>query len=213
METPCDKYSREHSRIFSPVQEAALDWIERATNIRTNYSHMLSGKIQGAFLKMLVELTGASRILEVGTFTGYSAACLAFGLGDGGVVDTLELNDELEEMTREGWDRAGVSDRICLHIGDAMELIPSLGVYDIAFIDANKREYAAYFEAVLPHVKSGGMILVDDTLWDGKVYDAEPGHDAQTVELLNFNDFVARDPRVETVMLPLRDGLSLMRKK
>lgn len=212
MESPSDKYSREHSRTFSPRQEEALDWIERATNIRTNYPHMLSGKIQGAFLKMLVELTGASRVLEIGTFTGYSAACLASGLPSGGRVDTLEINDELEDLAREGWERAGVADRISLHIGNALEMIPGLGEYDIAFIDANKREYDDYFEAVLPHVRKGGLILADDTLWEGKVCrEPQPG-DSQTRSLAAFNDKIASDARVESVLLPLRHGISLIRK-
>lgn len=212
MESPSDKYAREHSRTFSARQQEALDWIERATNIRTNYPHMLSGKIQGAFLKMLVELAGASRVLEIGTFTGYSAACLASALPEGGRVDTLEINDELEDLAREGWDRAGVSDRITLHIGNALEIIPNLGEYDTAFIDANKREYAAYFEAVLPHVRQGGFILVDDTLWDGKVYEENPSCDAQTRSLIAFNDALASDSRVETVLLPIRHGLTIARK-
>lgn len=212
MESPSDKYARVHSRIFSARQEEALDWIERATNIRTNYPHMLSGKIQGALLKMLVSLSGATRVLEIGTFTGYSAACMAFGLPDGGRVDTLEINDELEDLAREGWQRAGVGDRIGLHIGNALEIVPGLGEYDAAFIDANKREYDAYFEAVLPHVRAGGLILFDDTLWDGKVYEETPPGDAQTQSLIAFNEKLSADSRVETLLLPIRHGLTVARK-
>lgn len=210
METPLNRYLREHSSV--PCE--TLDWVERQTNIHTNYPHMLSGSVQGEFLKMLVELTGAARVLEIGAFTGYSTICLALGLPEGGHIDTLEINDELEDLMREGWDRAGVSDRITLHIGDARETLGGLaGPYDLAFIDANKREYREYYELVLPLVRQGGLIVADDVLWDGKVYESSPSHDSQTQELINFNNFAVADSRVETVMLPLRDGISLIRKK
>ena len=210
METPLNKYLREHSTI--PCE--ALEWLEKQTNIHTNYPHMLSGSVQGEFLKMLVEITGASRVLEIGAFTGYSTICLALGLPEGGHIDTLEINDELEDLMREGWSRAGVSELITLHIGDARKTLEGLsGPYDLAFVDANKREYRQYYEQLLPLVREGGLIVADDVLWDGKVYDFSPSCDSQTQELINFNNFVAADPRVETVMLPLRDGLSLIRKR
>ena len=210
METPLNKYLREHSSVPSDT----LEWIEKQTNIRTNYPHMLSGSVQGEFLKMLVELTGASRILEIGAFTGYSTCCLALGLPEYGHIETLEINDELEDLMREGWEKAGVSSRIKLHLGDALEILENLtGPYDLAFIDANKREYSKYYEQVLPLVRSGGLIVADDVLWDGKVYETSPSGDSQTQELIKFNNFVAADSRVETVMLPLRDGISLIRKK
>lgn len=198
----------------STVPTEALEWLEKQTNIHTNYPHMLSGSVQGQFLKMLVEITGASRVLEIGAFTGYSTICLALGLKEGGHVDTLEINDELEDLMREGWRRAGVEDRITLHIGDALETMSGLtGPYDLVFIDANKREYRKYYETVLPIVRTGGLIVADDVFWDGKVYDSATSCDSQTQELIFFNNFVASDSRVEVVMLPLRDGISLIRKK
>lgn len=198
----------------STVPTEALEWLEKQTNIHTNYPHMLSGSVQGQFLKMLVEITGARRVLEIGAFTGYSTICLALGLKEGGHVDTLEINDELEDLMREGWRRAGVEDRITLHIGDALETMSGLtGPYDLVFIDANKREYSRYYETVLPIVRSGGLIVADDVLWDGKVYDSATSCDSQTQELIFFNNFVVSDSRVEVVMLPLRDGISLIRKK
>lgn len=213
MESALDRYIREHS---TPIPEA-LQWLEKQTNIRTNYPRMLSGAVQGRLLKMLVQLSGAVNVLEIGAFTGYSSTCMALGLPEGGKVVTLEINDELEPLMREAWSRAGVQDKVELRLGDALESLEALegegAQFDMAFIDANKRQYRNYYEKVIGMVRPGALIVADDTLWDGKVYDTEPGHDAQTVELLNFNDFVARDPRVETVMLPLRDGLSLMRKK
>lgn len=210
MESALNRYIRRHSTLPSE----ALLWIEKQTNIRTNYPRMLSGPIQGELLKMLVEISGAERVLEIGSFTGYSSACMALGLPEGGHIDALELNDELEELMREGWERAGVSDLITLHLGDAVQTLGSLdGGYDFAFIDANKRQYLEYYELVLPLMRSGGLIVADDVLWDGKVYADIPSGDAQTRALLEFNDRVASDPRVEVVMLPLRDGLSLIRKR
>lgn len=210
MESALNRYIRRHSTLPSE----ALLWIEKQTNIRTNYPRMLSGPVQGELLKMLVEISGAERVLEIGSFTGYSSACMALGLPEGGHIDALELNDELEDLMREGWERAGVSDLITLHLGDAVQTLGSLdGWYDFAFIDANKRQYLEYYELVLPLMRSGGLIVADDVLWDGKVYADIPSGDAQTRALLEFNDRVASDPRVEVVMLPLRDGLSLIRKR
>lgn len=211
MESPQNKYIAAHS---SAARDEALEWIERQTHIRTNYPRMLSGSVQGGLLKMIVELTDARRILEIGSFTGYSACCMALGLPEDGHIDALEINDELEDLMREGWERAGVSSRICLHIGDARETLKKLeGPYDMVFIDANKREYTDYYEAVLPLVRKGGLIVADDVLWDGKVYSEPLPQDAQTRALLEFNDMVASDPRVEAVVLPLRDGITLIRKK
>ena len=210
MESALNRYIRRHSTLPSE----ALLWIEKQTNIRTNYPRMLSGPVQGELLKMLLVISGAERVLEIGSFTGYSSACMALGLPEGGHIDALELNDELEELMREGWERAGVSDLITLHLGDAVQTLGSLdGGYDFAFIDANKRQYLEYYELVLPLMRSGGLIVADDVLWDGKVYADIPSGDAQTRALLEFNDRVASDPRVEVVMLPLRDGLSLIRKR
>ena len=210
MESALNRYIRRHSTLPSE----ALLWIEKQTHIRTNYPRMLSGPVQGELLKMLLVISGAERVLEIGSFTGYSSACMALGLPEGGHIDALELNDELEELMREGWERAGVSDLITLHLGDAVQTLGSLdGGYDFAFIDANKRQYLEYYELVLPLMRSGGLIVADDVLWDGKVYADIPSGDAQTRALLEFNDRVASDPRVEVVMLPLRDGLSLIRKR
>ena len=209
MESELEKYIREHST--APGE--ALEWIQKQTNIRTNYPQMLSGGVQGRFLTMMVELTGAKDILEIGTFTGYSAVCLANGLHGNGHVHTLEINDELEDLTREGWRRAGVEDLITLHIGDACRTLESFpGPFDLVYIDANKREYCRYFDFIIDKVRPGGLILVDDVLLGGKVYEAEPSSDKQTQGLLAFNDKIAKDPRVEVAILPIRDGLSVIRK-
>ena len=195
METELEKYIREHST----AQGEALEWIEKQTNIRTNYPQMLSGAVQGRFLTIMVELTGARDLLEIGTFTGYSAVCLANGLHGKGHVHTLEINDELEDLTREGWRKAGVEDLITLHIGDARDILETLpGPFDLIYIDK---------------LRPGALLLVDDVLLGGKVYEPDPSCDKQTQGLLAFNDKIAKDPRVEVAILPIRDGLSVIRKK
>lgn len=212
MESASEKYIREHST----PQSEALEWIEKQTNIHTNYPRMLSGRVQGRFLTMLTELCGARQVLEIGCFTGYSALCFAYGVGEGGHVDTLEINDELEELTRRGWQRSGMEDRITLHIGDALDTLKTLSgqgrLYDLVYIDANKREYLDYYEAVMPLLRQGGLILADDTMLGGKVCQDSVPTDKQTQGLVRFNEAVASDSRVECVMLPIRDGLTLVRK-
>ena len=205
-----DRYIREHSS----GQTEALAWIERQTNIRTNHARMLSGAVQGRFLTMLTEMIRPVRVLEIGTFTGYSAVCIAYGLPEDGHLDTLEINDELEDLILEGFDRAGVSDKISLLIGDAKKTLERLksGQYDMVYIDANKREYPEYYDLVFDMVRPGGYILADNVLWDGKVWLNPLPQDKQTQGIAAFNSIVARDPRVESVILPVRDGLNLIRK-
>ena len=210
MEETIYKYIEEH---INPENEA-LDWVIKQTHVRTNHARMLSGKIQGQLLRMLVQMSGASRILELGTFTGFSAICLAEALPEGGHLDTLELNDELEDLIREGFERAGVAEKITLHIGDCKQTLRQLRnqVYDIVYIDANKREYNEYYELVFDMVRPGGLILADNVLWDGKVCMDPLPQDQQTQAIVRFNDAIASDKRVESVILPLRDGLSIIRK-
>ena len=210
MESASEKYLREHS---SPQSEA-LEWIEKQTNIRTNYPRMLSGAVQGRLLTILAEISNARKVLEIGTFTGYSATCLAYGLPEEGHIDTLEINDELEDLIREGWSKAGVEGKITLHIGDARKTIATLeGPYDLVYIDANKREYSDYYDLVFDLVRPGGLILADDVLWDGKLWQDPLPQDKQTLGIAAFNDKVMADPRVESVLLPIRDGLNVIRKK
>ena len=210
MENQLDRYLREHS---TPPEEA-LDWIYAATYMHTNHPHMISGPVQGRLLRMLASLSGAKRVLEIGAFTGYSTACIALALPEDGMVDTLEQNDELEDLMRKGWEKAGVSKRIRLHLGDAIRTLKTLsGPYDMVFMDADKRQYADYYSLALPLLRPGGLMIADDVLWNGKVYAPGAGADPKTRGLAEFNDMVAKDPRVETVMIPLRDGLSLIRKK
>ena len=215
METPQDKYLNSHCSF----RNDALDWLERQTNIRTNYPRMLSGRVQGAFLYTLARMAGPSNVLEIGTFTGYSTICLALGLPEGGHIDSLEVNDELQDLIEEGFERAGVTDRISLHICDAVQYLREAceagkrDVYDLVFIDANKREYPDYYELAIHLTRPGGFILADDVLWDGKVYAESVPGDKQTSGIVNFNEAAAGDPRVETMILPVRHGLSIIRKK
>lgn len=212
MESAQDKYIEEHCSISNE----ALDWLERQTNIRTNYPRMLTGKVQGEFLYMMTRMISPRNVLEIGTFTGYSAICMALALEGEGHIDTLEINDELEDLILEGFERAGVSGRVSLHIGDAVEFLRGQDgkkLYDLTFIDANKREYSDYYELALTLTRPGGFILADDVLWDGKVYAEQVPTDKQTSGIVRFNDLAASDPRVETVILPVRHGLSIIRKK
>lgn len=201
----------------SSPQGEALDWLQKQTNIRTNHARMLSGPVQGRFLKMIVEMCGARRVLELGSFTGYSGICLASGLPEDGHLDTLEINDELEDLILEGFSRAGLRERISLHIGDCLETLKRFREegrepYDMVFIDANKRDYPEYYELVFDLVRPGGWILADNVLWDGKVALDPLPQDRQTLGIDNFNRRVASDPRVESVIIPIRDGLNLIRK-
>ena len=184
----------------------------RDTHLRLVYPHMCSGHLQGRVLKMLVRLAGPRRVLELGTYSGYSALCMAEGLADDTCsVDTIELNDEMEPFIRAHLTESPVGHRVRLHIGRAEDVLPALeGIFDMAYVDANKRDYVDYYELVLPRVRRGGFIIVDNTLWDGKVVDGNGRHDALTTGVRAFNDHVAHDPRVEKVILPLRDGLTLM---
>ena len=201
----------------SSPQGEALDWLQKQTNIRTNHARMLSGPVQGRFLKMIVEMCDARRVLELGSFTGYSGICLASGLPEDGHLDTLEINDELEDLILEGFSRAGLRERISLHIGDCLETLKRFREegrepYDLVFIDANKRDYPEYYELVFDLVRPGGWILADNVLWDGKVALAPLPQDRQTLGIDNFNRRVASDPRVESVIIPIRDGLNLIHK-
>lgn len=207
------KYIESHAT----VPNEALSWVVKQTHIRTNHARMLSGPAQGQLLRMIAQMSGASRILELGTFTGFSAICLASALPHDGHMDTLELNDELEDLILEGFDRAGLADRIDIHFGDCKETLKKFQgegrQYDLVYIDANKREYCEYYDLVFDMVCPGGLILADNVIWDGKVCQDPLPQDKQTLGIVAFNDKVSADPRVESVILPLRDGLNIIRKK
>lgn len=187
----------------------------RATNIHLLHGRMASGHLQGRVLKMLVQMIQPKYILEVGTFSGYSAICMAEGLErEDAKLYTFEINDEQEDFTRPWIEGSPVADRIEFIIGDAITEAPKLGItFDMAFIDGDKRTYIKTYEAVMKMIRPGGFILADNTLWDGHVVDAAYQKDQQTKGINNFNDYIMNDDRVEKVMLPLRDGLTMIRKK
>ena len=185
----------------------------RATNLHTLHGRMASGHLQGRLLKMLVQMTQAKRVLEVGTFSGYSAICLAEGLPDDGLLYTFEINDEQEDFTRPWIEGSAVANKIRFIIGDAITEAPRLGItFDLVFIDGDKRTYVETYEMALSVLRQGGFIVADNTLWDGHVCDSAYDKDQQTLGIRRFNDLVAADTRVEKVILPLRDGLTLIRK-
>ena len=186
----------------------------RATNVKTLHGRMASGHLQGRLLKMLVEMIRPQNVLEVGTFSGYSAISMAEGLTDGGRLYTFEVNDEMEDFTRPWIEQSAVADKITFIIGDALDGAPRLGVeFDMVFIDGDKRAYCDYYDMALSVLRPGGFIVADNTLWDGHVTDPAYDHDQQTQGIRRFNDYVAGDLRSEQVILPMRDGLTLIRKK
>ena len=200
--------------------ESELRALDHETHMRTIQPRMLSGHIQGKLLEMLVRMLRPQRTLEIGTFTGYSALAMAAGLGDGATIDTVEVDDELEELAQSFFDRSPYGARIRLHIGSALDIAPQLGgPFDLVFIDGDKREYPAYYRMLMgddtgrPLVRSGAFLLADNILWSGKVAAPVAHNDRHTQRILEFNRTVADDPRVENVIVPLRDGLNLIRVK
>ncbi|MBQ8736578.1 MAG: class I SAM-dependent methyltransferase [Bacteroidaceae bacterium] len=191
-----------------------LHRLYRATHTKLLYGRMASGHLQGRLLTMIVKMVRPKTILEIGTYSGYSGLCLAEGLDEGGMLHTFEINDEQEDFTRPWFENSPYADKITFHIGDALDLVPKMDVvFDLAFIDGDKRKYVEYYEMVMERLSSGGYILADNTLWDGHVLETPPVKDAQTRGIMAFNDLVAEDKRVEKVILPLRDGLTIIRKK
>ena len=210
MEKELDKYIREHST----PEDKVLEELYRQTHLYVVNPNMASGHIQGKFLEMLSFMIHPSRILEIGTYTGYSAICLARGLKSGGQLHTIEINDELNEMSTHYFALAGVADRVTLHTGRGQDVIPEMKfTFDLVFIDGDKREYCEYYDLVFEKVRKGGFIIADNVLWGGKIEGAEALKDPQTKGVVLFNEMVRQDPRVEKIVLPLRDGLMLIRKK
>ena len=207
-----DDYIVEH---IDPEPEE-LRRLHRLTHLRLAYPQMSSGHLQGRLLAMLCRMVGARRVLELGTYSGYSALSMAEALPGDGMVDTIEQNDELEDFLREVFDGSPCGAKVRLHLGDALSVIHSelsSEMFDLCFIDAYKRRYADFYRAVFPLVRHGGLIVADNTLWNGKVVQPVRDTDLQTLGVMEFNDLVAADARVEKVILPMRDGLTIIRKK
>ena len=206
----------EYIESHSTAEAALLHELERETYLRVLNPRMISGHIQGKLLEMLVRMIQPKAILEIGTFTGYSALSMAAGLPEDGVIDTCEVDDELEELIQSFFDRSAYSERVKLHIGSALEIAPRLAKsYDMVFIDGDKREYSAYYNMLFDNnlVHSGSWILADNILWYGKVVEPVAKGDKQTQVIIDFNNLIISDPRVENVILPIRDGINLIRVK
>ena len=195
------------------AESAQLRNLYRQTNLKMLNPRMASGHIQGRLLKMLVSMVKPKLVLEVGTFTGYATLCIAEGLEDDGMVHTVEIDDELEDFITKEFEKSPFRNRICLHIGDALKVVPELGLmFDMIFLDGEKREYPDYYNTLLDWLRPGGYMIADNTLWDGHVVDAAYSSDPQTMAVKKFNDMVASDTRVEVAMIPIRDGLTIIRR-
>ncbi len=187
--------------------------LNRETHVKVLFPRMMSGHLQGKFLEMVSWMIRPKRILEIGTYTGYSALCLASGLSENGLIHTIEINPELEDFIMKYVEKAGLTDRVKLHIGNAIDIIPQLDEsFDLVFIDADKENYLNYYNLIFEKVRKGGFILADNALWDGKVIKPEQKMDKETSGITEFNDFVQNDKRVENVLLPFRDGVMVVRK-
>lgn len=194
-------------------EEDYLRELDRETNLKVMRSRMLSGHLQGQILTMISSMIRPRCILEIGTFTGYSALCLAKGLAPGGRLHTIEIDDELESIAMKYFQKSGMADRIVHHIGDALHIIPSINEsFDLVFIDADKRDYCRYYQEVINKVPVGGFLMADNILWNGKVADPSAATEEQTKGILEFNDLVQNDARVRNVILPVRDGIMLVQK-
>lgn len=205
-----DEYILAHS----DDEGVLLSALNRDANVNLLRPRMLSGHLQGRILKMFCRMLRPRRVLEIGTYTGYATLCMAEGLEDDALIHTLEINDEMEDFIMKYLPQSPHKEKIKLHFGDALEIIPTLDeTFDLVFIDADKRLYSEYFDKVLPIVRPGGLILADNTLWDGKVLEKPLASDKQTAGILHFNDKIKEDPRIEKVILPLRDGLTMIWKK
>lgn len=203
-------YSENHTSTESEV----LENLNRDTQAKVLRARMLSGHLQGRTLSMFSHMLKPKRILEIGTYTGYSAICLAEGLTEEGVLHTIDINEELEDFAKSYFDKSEYGDKIKMHIGNALEIIPSLNeTWDMVFIDADKANYSNYFNLVIEHTRTGGFIIADNVLWSGKVAEPLKAQDIDTEALVIFNKKIQNDPRVENVLLPIRDGLMVCRKK
>ena len=198
----------------SEPESELLQYIRRETHLRSVYPQMLSGNHQGKLLGMLAKISGAKTILEIGTFTGYSAVAMAEMTDKETQIHTIDINEELEPFLREVFTKGGFNQRIHLYIGNALEVIPRLDIQpDFVFIDADKHNYLPYFQMVFPQLKKGGIIVTDNVLWGGKVLESNEKSNAETQAIKAFNDFVQKDNRVNNILLPLRDGLMIVVKK
>jgi predicted O-methyltransferase YrrM len=209
-----DPRAEDYALKHTSEENAVLKRLNRETHAKILRPRMLSGHFQGKLLEMISTMLQPDKILEIGTYTGYSALCMVAGLAPGGVLHTIDHNPELEDFTRSFFKEAGIENQIDYHIGEALDILPTLqGPFDLVFIDADKENYQVYYDHVIENTRVGGIILADNVLWDGKVFSPErAGKDPEAHALMQFNEYVQQDRRVENIMLPFRDGLSMIRK-
>ena len=204
-----EKYAEEHTT----AQPDYLYDLYRETHLKTMYPRMMSGQLQGSFLRMVSYILQPERVLEIGTFTGYSAINLALGMSEGSKLHTIDSNPEVVEIGLKYFEKAGLADKIISHIGYAPDIIPTIDeVFDLVFIDADKENYLAYYHLVFDKLRKGGIIMADNAFWDGKVLEDKNSSDKETLGIIGFNEFVQNDSRVENLLLPLRDGVMVIRK-
>jgi len=209
-----NKLAEQYANSYSGNEDDILYKIWRESNLRTFYPNMVSGKVQGKFLQMLMYMLQPKNVLEIGTFTGYSAVAMALAMPENGKLITIDNNEEIESMAKGFFKEAGLENKIIMMMGDATEIVPGLKKqFDLVFIDADKEQYIDYYNAVLPKVRKGGFILADNVLWGGKVMEKLTKTDKETKGIQEFNNMVNNDTRVEKVMLTIRDGIYLIRKK
>ena len=199
--------------LHSSEETSILKKLNRETNLKVLMPRMLSGHLQGKFLEMISLMIKPRQILEIGTYTGYSAICLSAGFCKGGIIHTIEKNSELEDIANRYFNKAGIKNKVKFYLGDAMNIIPDINeIFDLVFIDADKENYLNYYNLVFNKVRKGGFIIADNALWDGKVIESDYKDDKETIGIVRFNDYVQKDKRVENMILPLRDGLMIIRK-
>ena len=204
---------QEYAELFSSEEPEVLSELNRETYVNHLFPRMLSGHHQGRFLSMISKMMKPERILEIGTYTGYSALCLAEGLTDDGILHTIELNNENEDIIRKYIDKTGNTNKIKLHFGEALHIIPGIDeTFDIVFLDADKESYVEYFHLVIDKLRPGGVILADNALWDGKVLDRKL-KDKESVGIREFNEYIKNHTRLDHVLLTIRDGIMIILKK
>jgi caffeoyl-CoA O-methyltransferase len=204
----------EYVEAHTSIEPEVLQKLNRETHSKVSMPRMLSGHLQGRILSMLSHMIKPKQVLEIGTYTGYSAICFAEGMQQGGILHTIDINDELEEMVKRYIKMAGMENKVKLYIGDALKIIPTINeTFDLVFIDADKINYSKYYDLVFDKVRPGGVILADNVLWSGKVLDDKSKMDKDTMAIVEFNAKVHNDNRVGHVLLPVRDGVMVMRKK
>ena len=204
----------QYAEMYSEEESPVLKKLNRETHLKVLHPRMLSGHMQGKLLQMFSYMLNPKQILEIGTYTGYSAICLSAGLCEDGIIHTIDVNPELEDMVKRYFHEAGIEQKSKKYIGNALEIIPTINeTFDLVFIDADKENYLNYYKLIFDKVRNGGFILADNVLWDGKVLNTPKPNDTETTGIIEFNEFVHQDKRVENLLLPIRDGLMVMRKK